>query len=387
MAQLLKINSPATVRESESYLVRVTVTNRTFKAGQPWEATLTVIVSASVDTVDLVPYDTWTELFNANETRIFESALNIPSGVAGMTGGIVADVFDPAGNLLVSASESLVVERIAPPPAGLLYGIVTDAQTGAPLSMVLVSIAAPYEQSIFTDANGYYAFPNITLGNYTLYFNKDGYWVERIELALTVTPYQLNVKLTPVAVGVDHFVSCAVPSQVARGVVPAYPGVGSGTAEFWASQRVWLTAREGRLYNFELLVDKTGVTIYPAEYARPAYGISEDDVLWCWNLITYLPSPAQLKQVFPLATDGFYEGRGYALWGAGEIPVSLYWNCSTVSTVPWYVPPPRGVYKIISRCSIISCSLEQTAYGLTIRTWGQWVTLWTVDTGKTIEVI
>ena len=43
----LKINSPATVIEGESYLVRVAVTNQTFKAGQPCEATLDVVVMAA----------------------------------------------------------------------------------------------------------------------------------------------------------------------------------------------------------------------------------------------------------------------------------------------------------------------------------------------------
>ena len=376
-----------TVREGESYLVRVTVTNQTFKAGQPIEATLEVVVMAAVDMVDLIPYDNWIELFGAEESRVFESTLNIPTGVAGMTGGIVANVFGPTGNLLASASEILVVEGIAPPPAGLLYGIVTDAQTGELLPMVLVSIAAPYEQSIFTDIGGYYVFPDLAPGSYTLYFNKDEYWVERVELTFTQAPLQLNVQLSPVEVGVDRFDSCDVPAQVARGVVPAYPGVSGGTAEFLASHKVWLMAREGKLYTFELLVDKTGVSINPAEYARPDYGISEADVLYCWNRYQYLPTPAQLTQIFPVDSDGFYEGGGIALWGASPIPTSLSFNCSYISTFPWYVPPPLGVYKIISRCSIVSCALEDTPYGPTIRTWGQWVTLWTVDTGKTIKVV
>ena len=252
--------------------------------------------------------------------------------------------------------------------------------------MVLVSIAAPYEQSIFTDLNGYYAFPGLAPGSYTVYFNKDDYWVERVPLTFTQAPHQLNVQLSPMAGGADHFVSCDIPAQVARGTIPPY-GQQGGTAELLANHKVWLVAREGKLYSFELLVDKTGVLINPAEYARPDYGVSEADVLYCWNLYQYLPTPAQLAQIFPVDSDGFYEGGGIALWGASPIPTSLSFNCSYVTTFPWLVPPPRGTYKVMSRCSIVSCALEQTPYGPTIRTWGQWVTLWTVDTGKTIKVV
>lgn len=59
-----------------------------------------------------------------------------------------------------------------PPPVANLYGVVTDAQTGLPLSGVKVSIDGLV---VFTDASGNYGFTGLTPGAYTITFEKDGY--------------------------------------------------------------------------------------------------------------------------------------------------------------------------------------------------------------------
>ena len=60
-----------------------------------------------------------------------------------------------------------------------LYGTVTDADTGAPLAGVNVTLwdAAETEMllSVFTDSGGNYSMENILPGNYVVYFSKDGY--------------------------------------------------------------------------------------------------------------------------------------------------------------------------------------------------------------------
>jgi len=59
-----------------------------------------------------------------------------------------------------------------PPPVANLYGVVTDAETGYPLSGVRVTIDGLV---VFTDASGNYGFTGLTPGAYTITFEKDGY--------------------------------------------------------------------------------------------------------------------------------------------------------------------------------------------------------------------
>ena len=317
-----------------------------------------------------------------------EQSVDLPITMPDVEGPyhVYIDVY--AEGLLVAAYQALEDVVISAPTG--LSGTVTDKGTGTPLELVLVSIAAPYEQSTFTDVNGYYAFPKLAPGSYTLYFNKDGYWVERVAVTFITAPHELNVKLTPVAVGVDYFDSCEVPSQISRDTLP-YPDLPiSSTEEFFAKHTVYLTVSLDKLYTFELLASTEGVTLNPAEYARPWYGISEDMVRYMWERTHYLPTPVQRTQLFPVETEGLYTGRGVSNWGQAPWAAALQWNISSVTVFPVMVTPPRGVYKIISQCSIISCQLEPTGipeHPYTIRTWGQWIKLWEVDTGKTIKVI
>lgn len=58
-----------------------------------------------------------------------------------------------------------------PPPANL-YGVVTDAVTGDPISGVLVVLD---DMQVFTDAQGNYTFLDLDPGEYRLEFSKEGY--------------------------------------------------------------------------------------------------------------------------------------------------------------------------------------------------------------------
>jgi len=59
-----------------------------------------------------------------------------------------------------------------PPLVANLYGVVTDAETGYPLSGVLVIIDG---LTTYTDSLGQYAFVGLTPGSYSIEFSKDGY--------------------------------------------------------------------------------------------------------------------------------------------------------------------------------------------------------------------
>jgi len=66
-----------------------------------------------------------------------------------------------------------------PPPLATLYGVVTDAETGAPLAGVSVSLWDPAETELLasttTDSYGSYRLENILPGNYVIYFSKENY--------------------------------------------------------------------------------------------------------------------------------------------------------------------------------------------------------------------
>jgi len=59
-----------------------------------------------------------------------------------------------------------------PPGKGNLYGKVTDAVTGDPISDVLVSFNG---LQVYTDAGGNYILENIEPGEYVLQFSKENY--------------------------------------------------------------------------------------------------------------------------------------------------------------------------------------------------------------------
>jgi hypothetical protein len=63
--------------------------------------------------------------------------------------------------------------KATPPPGGaILYGIVTDADTGLPIKDVKVSINGLVT---YTDSSGAYAFDGVAPGAYRVEFSKEGY--------------------------------------------------------------------------------------------------------------------------------------------------------------------------------------------------------------------
>ncbi|GAI23397.1 unnamed protein product [marine sediment metagenome] len=94
----------------------------------------------------------------------------------------------------------LVLRKPAAPPPGLaaLYGTVADAQTGAPLAGVLVSLNG---ETAITDADGYYEFTSVEPETYLLVFTIENY--EVVEMTVTLSAgesRELSVALTPIYV-------------------------------------------------------------------------------------------------------------------------------------------------------------------------------------------
>ncbi len=78
------------------------------------------------------------------------------------------------GVVAVVGIAALAMAAPPAPPPGLanLYGKVTDAVTGNPISGVLVVLDG---LQVFTDAGGDYAFADLETGEYRLEFSKAGY--------------------------------------------------------------------------------------------------------------------------------------------------------------------------------------------------------------------
>ena len=95
------------------------------------------------------------------EKRISLAAIIIPIGL---------------GLGLTAALGVVALAKVAPPtpPPGLanLYGKVTDAVTGGPISGVLVSLNG---LEVYTGTGGNYIFEDLEPGEYGLQFSKDGY--------------------------------------------------------------------------------------------------------------------------------------------------------------------------------------------------------------------
>lgn len=101
---------------------------------------------------------------------------------------------------LAAALGIATLARAAPPtpPPGRanLYGMVTDADTGEPIPGVLVSING---MEAYTDATGNYAFADLDLGTYSLFFQKGGYEeIEMADITLQEGNNVLDVPLSPI---------------------------------------------------------------------------------------------------------------------------------------------------------------------------------------------
>ena len=79
------------------------------------------------------------------------------------------------GKVLYEGLNELNVNLVpiyVPPPVAHLSGRVTDAQTGWAIGEVKITLGG---QVKYTDAEGVYAFLDLTPGTYTIKFEKSGY--------------------------------------------------------------------------------------------------------------------------------------------------------------------------------------------------------------------
>jgi hypothetical protein len=81
--------------------------------------------------------------------------------------------------VLVEGNNPLNVQLVpVAAPVATLYGVVSDAQTGLPLSGVKVTVeGGPYGIHLvtYTNTNGNYGFDDVTPGSFTVTFMKEGY--------------------------------------------------------------------------------------------------------------------------------------------------------------------------------------------------------------------
>ena len=103
-------NSPASVIEDQSYLVRIGITNQTKKGNTPWGADLDISVQGSTPSFNLIVPFRSLQHFAAQETKVINQVLNVPIGSSGESGQITVGVFDPMQNLLASATEPLTIK-------------------------------------------------------------------------------------------------------------------------------------------------------------------------------------------------------------------------------------------------------------------------------------
>jgi len=96
------------------------------------------------------------------ERRISPAVAIIPFGLGLAALGIIAAL-------------AIAAPPTPPPGRANLYGRVTDAVTGSPISGVLVSVNG---YSAYTDTAGNYLFPDLEPGSYLVQFSKEGYQTE-----------------------------------------------------------------------------------------------------------------------------------------------------------------------------------------------------------------
>jgi len=101
--------------EGKSYTIKVNVTNRSTKVGQPWEARLRVVTSAAVDSVVLLSSQERSYDFAPGEAHSFDFPINVPVNTGGKSGAIAVEVLDPLGSVIASGSDII---QIASLPAG-----------------------------------------------------------------------------------------------------------------------------------------------------------------------------------------------------------------------------------------------------------------------------
>jgi len=122
-------NFPADLYEGETYTIRVSVTNKSTKAGNPCAAVLTVANTTTLDGIGVTPGEPWPANYSSGQTLIFDYTLAIPDGSAGKFGALYFYVNDPGGNQLASAYENVnILAHVL--SATINPGVIYDAALG-----------------------------------------------------------------------------------------------------------------------------------------------------------------------------------------------------------------------------------------------------------------
>ncbi len=93
------------------------------------------------------------------ELKVSPALVIVPVGLAGL-------------GILALAAMAWAAPPTPPPGKANLYGVVSDAVTGEPISGVLVTLNGI---ETLTDAGGNYIFEDLDPGEYALQFSKEGY--------------------------------------------------------------------------------------------------------------------------------------------------------------------------------------------------------------------
>ncbi len=214
----LKINSPASVVEGESYLIRASITNQSFRAEIPVEATFEITVYGDSGLASFFPLTRTNEYFSPGQSRSFDYSLDVPLGAGGKSGDLWVILKDPLGRTIATATEHISVTA---PVAELatLFGVVTDAATGEGIWGALVAVDGI---STLTGGDGSYLLSDLEPGLGNLTFTMEGYEVSyHPDVMLLEGNNEFNVPLTikqvitPESVTIDSLkIMCDFPNNI-----------------------------------------------------------------------------------------------------------------------------------------------------------------------------
>lgn len=84
-----------------------------------------------------------------------------------------------------------------PKESGTLYGVMTDAITGEPVSSAMIELQPSGIQTT-TGTDGWYQFPEIEAGEYEMSVSKSGYEIyKQSDITVTNGPVRYDIKLAP----------------------------------------------------------------------------------------------------------------------------------------------------------------------------------------------
>ncbi|MDT8307089.1 MAG: carboxypeptidase regulatory-like domain-containing protein [Anaerolineae bacterium] len=132
---------------------------------------------------------------------------------------------------------------------GALEGSVTDAMTGDPVEGARIVATGPIERTTFTDANGFYSFPVLSVGTYDVTASKFGYISE------TATGVEITVDATTV----QDFALQPAPSGSLSGTVSDNSGdpVANATVTILGTPIAPTTTDENGFYSFASVPEGT----------------------------------------------------------------------------------------------------------------------------------